>query len=187
MKKLLSVLLAVLTLMLLTLQVSAQGEGFETLPELQIEQTPLRSRKQVDGLRMYVDSENPLFMIRNCPIWGGPQTGEAFAEYAIKTFNALPEDIRNFAVIYIDEGTTDMTPARQLEFWDELLTVTDAAGGKLDNPNDFRQTVISLSGFENEPAVTANGATMKTEWNAENKKLTLTVISNGMVTMNIKE
>lgn len=45
-------------------------------------------------------------------------------------------------------------------------------------------------GFENEPAVTANGAngtTMKTEWNAENKKLTLTVISNGMVTMNIKE
>ncbi|MBR6785494.1 MAG: hypothetical protein IKM25_04530 [Clostridia bacterium] len=128
MKKLLCILLAVLTFVLMPLQVSAQGEGFEALPELQIEQTPLRTRKQVEGLRMYVDSENPLFMIRNCPVWGGPQTGEAFAEYAIKTFFALPEDIRNFAVIYIDEGTTDMTPARQLEFWDELLTITDAAG-----------------------------------------------------------
>lgn len=72
---------------------------------------------------MYVDEENPLFMIRNCPIWGGPQTGEAFAEYAIKTYYALPEDVRNFAVIYIDEGPTTMTPARQLEFWDVLYPI----------------------------------------------------------------
>ena len=100
---------------------------FVLLPEKLNSTTEIRTRKQVDGLRMYVDEENPLFMIRNCPVWGGPQTGEAFAEYAIKTFYALPEDIRNFAVIYIDEGTTDMTPARQLEFWDELLTVTDEA------------------------------------------------------------
>ncbi len=100
---------------------------YKALPELKATQTEIRTRKQVDGLRLYVDEENPLFMIRNCPIWGGPQTGEAFAEYAIKTYYALPEDIRNFAVIYIDEGTTDMTPARQLEFWDELLTITDAA------------------------------------------------------------
>ena len=128
MKKLICFILAVLTVFVLPLQVTARGgEGFEALPELEVEQTPLRARKQVDGLRMFVDSENPLFMIRNCPIWGGPQTGEAFAEYAIKTYYALPEDVRNFAVIYIDEGTTDMTPARQLEFWDELLTVTDKA------------------------------------------------------------
>ncbi len=128
MKKLICFILAVLTVFVLPLQVTARGgEGFEALPELEIEQTPLRTRKQVDGLRMFVDSENPLFMIRNCPIWGGPQTGEAFAEYAVKTYYALPEDVRNFAVIYIDEGTTDMTPARQLEFWDELLTITDEA------------------------------------------------------------
>lgn len=127
MKKLISIVLTVLTVMLLPLQVAAQADGFEVLPDIIIEQTPLRTRKQVEGLRMYVDSENPLFMIRNCPIWGGPQTGEAFAEYAIKTYYALPEDVRNFAVIYIDEGTTDMTPARQLEFWDELLTITDKA------------------------------------------------------------
>ena len=121
-------MIAVLTVMLLPLQVFAQSDnGFAALPELQTEQTPLRTRKQVEGLRMYVDSENPLFMIRNCPIWGGPQTGEAFATYAIKTFYALPEDVRNFAVIYIDEGPVDMTPERQLEFWDELLTYTDAA------------------------------------------------------------
>jgi hypothetical protein len=65
-----------------------------------------------------------------------------------------------------------------------------AAGGKRDNPADFRQTVVSLTGFDAEPAVTAsgtNGATLKKEWNAETKTLILTVISNGMVTMNIKE
>jgi len=100
---------------------------YEPLPELKSAQTQIRTRKQVDGLRLYVDKENPLFIIRNCPLWGGTQMGETFAEYAIKTYYALPEDVRNFAVIYIDEGTTDMTPARQLEFWDELLTVTDAA------------------------------------------------------------
>lgn len=108
------------------LESSDSAAEFELLPEKTTQTTEIRTRKQVDGLRMYVDEENPLFMIRNCPIWGGPQTGEAFAEYAIKTYYALPEDIRNFAVIYIDEGTTDMTPARQLEFWDELLTVTDS-------------------------------------------------------------
>ena len=133
MKNFLCILLALLTLAVMPLQVMAadsvntQETDFVVLPEKVTEQTELRTRKQVDGLRMYVDEENPLFMIRNCPIWGGPQTGEAFAGYAIKTYYALPEDIRNFAVIYIDEGTTDMTPQRQLEFWDELLTITDAA------------------------------------------------------------
>lgn len=128
MKKFICLVLAVISVMLLPLQVYAQtDDGFAALPELQTELTPLRTRKQVDGLRMYVDSENPLFMIRNCPIWGGPQTGEAFATYAIKTFYALPEDVRNFAVIYIDEGPVDMTPERQVEFWDELLTCTDEA------------------------------------------------------------
>ncbi len=129
MKKLICIFMVMLTLVLLPLEViaSAQDDGYVVLPELQTQQTQIRTRKKVDGLRMYVDEENPLFMIRNCPIWGGPQTGEAFAEYAIKTYYALPEDIRNFAVIYIDEGTTDMTPQRQLEFWDELLTITDAA------------------------------------------------------------
>lgn len=129
MKKIISILLVILTLLLMPLEVmaSAQDDGYVVLSELQTQQTQLRTRKKVDGLRMYVDEENPLFMIRNCPVWGGPQTGEAFAEYAIKTYYALPEDVRNFAVIYIDEGTTDMTPQRQLEFWDGLLTVTDAA------------------------------------------------------------
>ena len=127
MKRILSLLLAILTVVILPLEVCAVSQDYVVLPELQTQQTQPRTRRQVDGLRLYVDEENPLFMIRNCPVWGGPQTGEAFAEYAIKTYNALPEDIRNFAVIYIDEGTTDMTPARQLEFWDELLTVTDKA------------------------------------------------------------
>lgn len=134
MKKIISILLIATMLLMIPFEAVAVGSTTaeppaDLLPLLpkSNEVTQIRTRKKVDGLRMYVDEENPLFMIRNCPIWGGPQTGEAFAEYAIKTFNALPEDIRNFAVIYIDEGTTDMTPARQLEFWDELLTVTDKA------------------------------------------------------------
>ena len=131
MKKIISLLLILSMLFMIPFEVSAQGNPYDTgivdLPQKSNTVTEIRTRKKVDGLRMYVDEENPLFMIRNCPIWGGPQTGETFAEYAIKTFYALPEDIRNFAVIYIDEGTTDMTPARQLEFWDELLTVTDEA------------------------------------------------------------
>ncbi len=133
MKRIISVFLILAMLVMIPFEVSATettpefDTGFVLLPEKSNEPGEIRTRKQIDGLRMYVDEENPLFMIRNCPIWGGPQTGEAFAEYAIKTYYALPEDVRNFAVIYIDEGPTDMTPARQLEFWDELLTVTDAA------------------------------------------------------------
>ena len=131
MKRFISLILVLSMLFMIPFDVSAQESSYDTgiveLPQISTMPTEIRTRKQVDGLRMYVDEENPLFMIRNCPIWGGPQTGEAFAEYAIKTYYALPEDIRNFAVIYIDEGTTDMTPARQLEFWDELLTITDEA------------------------------------------------------------
>ncbi len=131
MKRIISLLLILSMLFMIPFEASAQEDSYDTgivdLPPKSNAPTEIRTRKKVDGLRMYVDEENPLFMIRNCPIWGGPQTGEAFAEYAIKTYYALPEDIRNFAVIYIDEGTTDMTPARQLEFWDELLTITDAA------------------------------------------------------------
>ena len=131
MKKLISILMILTIFIMIPFEVSAQETSYDTgivdLPEKPNMTTEIRTRKQVDGLRLYVDEKNPLFMIRNCPVWGGPQTGEAFAEYAIKTYYALPEDVRNFSVIYIDEGTTDMTPARQLEFWDELLTITDAA------------------------------------------------------------
>lgn len=132
MKKIISILL--IAAMLLVIPFEAVAVDTAEIPTDLLplspksnEVTQIRTRKKVDGLRMYVDEENPLFMIRNCPIWGGAQTGETFAEYAIKTYYALPEDVRNFAVIYIDEGTTDMTPARQLEFWDELLTITDKA------------------------------------------------------------
>lgn len=131
MKRIICLLLILSMIFAIPFEVSAEGTSYDTgmvdIPQKSNDTTEIRTRKQVDGLRMYVDEENPLFMIRNCPIWGGPQTGEAFASYAIKTYYALPEDVRNFAVIYIDEGPTNMTPARQLEFWDELLTVTDEA------------------------------------------------------------
>ena len=117
-------------------EVAAQGStttesGWVTLPEKSNQPTEIRTRKQVDGLRMYVDEENPLFMIRNCPIWGGPQTGEAFAEYAIKTYNALPEDIRNryclmgienaLKNIHSPESEDLLSEARRRLIFEELL------------------------------------------------------------------
>lgn len=131
MKKILCVFLVFISLLLIPCQSMAENNvpseaDFETLSSLTFKETPARTRKQVDGLRMYVDEENPLFMIRNCPNWGCPSTGEAYAELAIKTYYGLPEDMRNFTVIYIDEGTTYFTPQEQIDFWDDLLTITDA-------------------------------------------------------------
>ncbi|MBR2957080.1 MAG: hypothetical protein IKC20_02375, partial [Clostridia bacterium] len=99
MKKIISILLIAAMLLMIPFEAVAVGSTTAEPPADLLPLAPksnepaeIRTRKKVDGLRMYVDEENPLFMIRNCPIWGGPQTGEAFAEYAIKTYNALPED-----------------------------------------------------------------------------------------------
>ena len=65
-----------------------------------------------------------------------------------------------------------------------------AAGGKMNNPNDFRTSVIEIKGFETAPSVDATGsnnANGRAEWNAETKTLTLTVISNGEVRITITE
>ncbi|MBQ8783775.1 MAG: hypothetical protein IJZ57_08410 [Clostridia bacterium] len=133
MKRILSAILALIMIALIPLEITAlepvEKEGeFVLLPEKVTKTTEIRTRKKVDGLRMYVDEENPLFMIRNCPLWSGDLSGTAFANAAIKTYYALPEDVRNFAVIYIDEGPTYLTPEQQLAFWDEMLYITDAAG-----------------------------------------------------------
>ena len=64
-----------------------------------------------------------------------------------------------------------------------------AAGGKMNNPNDFRTSVIEISGFEAPPSVNAsgsNGAKGRAEWNAETQTLTLTVISNGEVRITVE-
>lgn len=131
MKKFLCIFLVIVSLILIPCEViavdnSSDTSDFEEIPQLSLEIHEARTRKQVDGLRLYVDKDNPLFMIRNCPDAGSPATGEAYAELAIKTYYSLPEDMRSFTVIYIDEGTTYFTPQEQLDFWDVLLTVTDA-------------------------------------------------------------
>ena len=125
MKKIISVLLVVLTLILFPLEVCASAQSM-VLPELQIQSTQPRIRKKVDGLRMYVDEENPLFMIRNCPT-ANINIPEVAADSAIKTYYALPEDIRNFTVIYMDEGPAYMTPQEQLDYWYALLDILEEA------------------------------------------------------------
>ncbi|MBQ6931432.1 MAG: hypothetical protein IJN38_04810, partial [Clostridia bacterium] len=57
-----------------------------------------------------------------------------------------------------------------------------AAGGKMGNPNDFRVTVITLTGFDTCPSVDAtasNNAKGKMEWDEATKTLTLTAYTNG--------
>lgn len=127
MKKIVCILMAVLTLVMLPLEVSASAQDYVAMEYLQIQPTTVRTRKKVDGLRLYVDEENPLFMIRNCPT-ANMNIPSAAAESAIKTYYALPEDVRNFTVIYMDEGPAYMTPQEQLDYWYALLDITDAAG-----------------------------------------------------------
>ena len=127
MKKVICILMAVLTLVMLPLEVSASAQDYVAMEYLQIQPTTVRTRKKVDGLRLYVDEENPLFMIRNCPT-ANMNIPSVAAESAIKTYYALPEDVRNFTVIYMDEGPAYMTPQEQLDYWYALLDLTDAAG-----------------------------------------------------------
>lgn len=127
MKKFVCILMAVLTLVMLPLEVSASAQDYVAMEYLQIQPTTVRTRKKVDGLRLYVDEENPLFMIRNCPT-ANMNIPSAAAESAIKTYYALPEDVRKFTVIYMDEGPAYMTQQEQLDYWYALLDITDAAG-----------------------------------------------------------
>ena len=73
---------------------------------------------------------------------------------------------------------------------DENQFMTDYAnGGKMNNPNDFRTSVITLSGFDTPPSVNASGSNSakgRAEWNEETKTLTLTVISNGEVRITVE-
>lgn len=132
MKKFLCILMTILTLAVMPLQVTAadtantQEEEFSILPEKVSGTTEIRTRKKVDGLRLYVDEENPLFMIRNCPTVN-MHIPEIAADSAIKTYYALPEDVRNFTVIYMDEGPAYMTPQEQLDYWYGLLDLLEVA------------------------------------------------------------
>ena len=134
MKRFLSLILALILLVMIPLEISAADKSAETVISLEeykllAENPPasseIRTRKKVDGLRLYVDEENPLFMIRNCPRWVQNPTPFDIAFEAVVTFWALPEDIKPFAVIYIDEGPTYLNPEQQLAFWDGVLNYTD--------------------------------------------------------------
>ncbi len=119
------IMLVMMPVEILAADVSDAEDDFVTLSENVLQSTEIRERKKVDGLRMYVDEENPLFMIRNCPRFLPNPTPYDIAFEAVLTFWALPEDIKPFAVIYIDEGPTYLNPAEQLAFWDEFLNYTD--------------------------------------------------------------
>ena len=130
MKKFISIILVLITVFMLPLEISAQEsrvteDGFVLLDNNQDVIQQVKQRKKVEGLRMYVDEENPLFMIRNCPRYIPNPTPYDIAYEAVLTYWALPEDVKAFAVIYIDEGPTYLTVPEQLAYWDEILGYTD--------------------------------------------------------------
>ncbi|MBR3589131.1 MAG: hypothetical protein IKL16_06165, partial [Clostridia bacterium] len=75
--------------------------------------------------------------------------------------------------------TDDVCAGRESE---HEFMLSYAQGGKRSDPKNFRESVITLSGYETEPTVTAtgsNGAKMKTEFDENTGTLTLKIISNG--------
>lgn len=124
MKKILCILMTVILFLSVPTTVMAADAGTEhnytVIPEKVIEPTTIRTRKQVEGQRLYIDEDNPVFMIR--PSWG---TGLSVKESVVKTYYALPEDIRNFTVIYVDDAPWKFSVEEQIAFWDELLEYTD--------------------------------------------------------------
>ncbi len=134
MKRFLSLALALIMFAMIPLEISAADNSaatenslaeYKLLAENPTVNPEIRTRKKVDGLRLYVDEENPLFMIRNCPRWISNPTPYDIAYEAVLTYWALPDDIKEFAVIYIDEGPTYLNPEQQLAFWDGVLNYTD--------------------------------------------------------------
>ncbi|MBR3588750.1 MAG: hypothetical protein IKL16_04230, partial [Clostridia bacterium] len=131
MKKILSFILALVIFVMIPLEISAVDSAEKTLSDYELlsdnpsVSSEIRERKKVDGLRMYVDEENPLFMIRNCPRFLPNPTPYDIAYEAVLTYWAIPEDMKPFTVIYIDEGPTYLNPEQQLKFWDEFLGYTD--------------------------------------------------------------
>lgn len=124
MKKILCILLTIIMVLSVPMTVTAADASLSTeytvLPEKTIETTTIRTRKQVEGQRLYVDEDNPVFMIRPCL-----NTGLSVKESVVKTYYALPEDIRNFTVIYVDDAPWKYSVEEQIAFWDELLEYTD--------------------------------------------------------------
>lgn len=120
-KKILCLVLTVLAMLLTPVSVFAEAaDGYSVMPEKVITTTTVRTRKQVEGQRLYVDEENPVFMIRPCL-----GTGLSTKEATVKTYYALPEDIRNFTVMYVDDAPWKYSVEEQIAFWDELLEYTD--------------------------------------------------------------
>ncbi len=121
MKKIICVLLSLITFISLPLNVFASVDNensFEILDPKVTKTSTVRTRKKVDGLRMYVDKDNPLFLFRNV------DNGKTVWESALDTYNAIPEDIRNFSAIYIDYHW-DFDKEEQTAFWEKYLTFTD--------------------------------------------------------------
>ena len=84
--------------------------------------TVLRQRRTASDRRLVIDAENPVFLFRAFGLWG-----RSLGERAVATYRALPEDIRPFTVLYLDNDGKENTQA-MLRLWHEALDITDAAG-----------------------------------------------------------
>ena len=113
---------------------------------------------------------------------------ELTAEFEAHTYAVFKESGNNINIDLCNlRLDTDAVCAGLESEYDFMVSY--ATGGKRSDPKNFRESVITLSGFEKEPEITAtgtNGARMKTDFDAEKGTLILRIISNGEVKISVK-
>ncbi|MBO5859569.1 MAG: hypothetical protein J6R20_07320, partial [Clostridia bacterium] len=115
-------------------------------------------------------------------------TIEISTEFATHTYSVIKENEDKIEIDLCNLRLDTDAVCSGLESEDQFMREY-AAGGKMDNPNDFRTSVITLTGFDSAPSVNAtasNGAMGRAEWDSETKTMTLTIISNGETRITIE-
>ena len=114
---------------------------------------------------------------------------ELNAEFVAHTYAVFKEEENKINIDLCNLRLDTDAVCAGLESENDFM-ISYATGGKRSDPKNFRESVITLSGYESEPTVTATGsnsAKLKTEFDEESGTLTLTVISNGEVRITIEE
>ena len=114
---------------------------------------------------------------------------EIKAEFVAHTYAIINENEEKIEIDLCNLRLDTDAVCNGLESEDQFMREY-AAGGKMSNPEDFRTSVITLSGFDAPPSVNAtgsNGTKGRAEWDAETKTLTLTIISNGETRITIEQ
>lgn len=102
-----------------------------------------KTRRKVEGTRLFIDNENPLFRFHSFYIDG------IKGEDAVKTYESLPEDIREFSAILIGNHEGKEKDKRY-KLIDDALAVTDEAGVPVIAEIEIWNSCETYEGFSEE-------------------------------------